>query len=34
MLELSWRGQNPVPLGDSGLVRKFLEDNDEVILAG
>lgn len=26
MLELSWRGQNPVDLGTSGQTRKFLQD--------
>jgi len=26
MLELSWRGQNPVKLGTSGQTRKFLQD--------
>jgi fumarylacetoacetase len=33
MLELSWRGQNPVPLSD-GSTRKFIEDGDTVILRG
>uniref|UniRef100_A0A914WYG7 Fumarylacetoacetase n=1 Tax=Plectus sambesii TaxID=2011161 RepID=A0A914WYG7_9BILA len=32
MLELSWRGQNTVPVGDS--TRKFLLDGDEVVLKG
>jgi len=34
MLELSWRGQNSLKLGESGEVRKFLADNDEVTLTG
>lgn len=33
MLELSWRGQNPVSLSD-GSSRKFIEDGDTVILRG
>ena len=33
MLELSWRGQKPVPLTD-GSTRKFIEDGDTVILRG
>ena len=33
MLELSWRGQNPVELPD-GETRAFLEDGDRVILRG
>lgn len=33
MLELSWRGTKPVRMGD-GSTRKFLQDNDEVILRG
>jgi fumarylacetoacetase len=33
MLELSWRGQNPVEL-PSGETRAFLEDGDRVILRG
>lgn len=33
MLELSWRGQNPVPLSD-GTTRKFIENGDTVILRG
>lgn len=32
MLELSWKGANPVPVGDQQ--RKFLADNDEVNLKG
>ncbi len=31
MLELSWRGQNPVQL-KNGLERKFINDNDTVIM--
>ena len=31
MLELSWRGQNPVPLND-GSERKFIHDHDTVIM--
>lgn len=34
MLELSWRGQNPVKLGENGGTRKFLVDGDEVIIRG
>ena len=30
MLELSWRGAKTVPLGSSGLERKFLQDGDTV----
>jgi fumarylacetoacetase len=33
MLELSWRGQNPVALAD-GTTRKFIENGDTVILRG
>lgn len=33
MLELTWRGQNPLKLND-GTDRKFLEDNDTVIMRG
>jgi fumarylacetoacetase len=33
MLELSWRGQKPVPLSD-GSTRKFIEDSDTVIMRG
>ncbi len=33
MLELTWRGQNPITLSD-GTKRKFIEDNDTVILRG
>ena len=31
MLELSWRGQNPIVLND-GSERKFIQDNDTVIM--
>jgi len=34
LMELSWRGKNPVALGGSGQTRKFLVDNDEVIMTG
>ncbi|UZO80001.1 fumarylacetoacetase [Aquimarina sp. ERC-38] len=33
MLELSWKGKNPVQLSD-GENRKFIEDNDTVIMTG
>ena len=33
MLELSWKGKNPVQLSD-GESRKFIEDNDTVIMTG
>ncbi len=33
MLELTWRGENPISLSD-GSERKFLEDGDAVILRG
>jgi len=33
MLELTWRGQNPVQLKD-GSERKFINDNDTVIMRG
>lgn len=33
MLELTWRGQNPIKLAD-GSERKFIEDNDTVIMKG
>lgn len=33
MLELTWRGQNPIKLSD-GSERKFIEDNDTVIMRG
>ena len=31
MLEITWRGQNPITLSD-GSTRKFIEDNDTVIM--
>ena len=33
MLELTWKGTNPVELND-GSTRKFIEDGDTVILRG
>lgn len=33
MLELAWKGEKPLELND-GSVRKFIEDNDTVILRG
>ena len=33
MLELTWRGQNPLKL-DDGQERKFIEDNDTIIMRG
>lgn len=33
MLELTWRGQNPVRLND-GQERKFIEDNDTITMKG
>ncbi|MGZ5263002.1 MAG: fumarylacetoacetase, partial [Kaistella sp.] len=33
MLELTWRGQNPIKLND-GQERKFIDDNDTVIMRG
>ena len=33
MLELTWRGQNPLQLSD-GSERKFIEDNDTIIMRG
>lgn len=33
MLELTWRGANPIDMGD-GVERKFIEDNDTVIMRG
>jgi hypothetical protein len=32
MLELSWRGQKSVQVGNQ--TRKFIADNDEVVLKG
>ena len=35
MLELSWRGSNPVALENSpGEERKFIKDGDDVIVTG
>ncbi|WP_425658655.1 fumarylacetoacetase [Tenacibaculum ascidiaceicola] len=33
MLELTWRGQNPIKMND-GSERKFINDNDTVIMSG
>lgn len=33
MLELTWRGSNPIKLSN-GEERKFLQDGDVVIMAG
>jgi fumarylacetoacetase len=33
MLELSWKGTKPVELND-GTERKFIQDNDTVIMRG
>jgi len=33
LLERTWRGQNPITLGD-GTERKFLQDGDEVLITG
>ena len=33
MLELTWRGQNPLKL-NNGEERKFINDNDTVIMRG
>jgi len=33
LLELCWRGTKPIDLGN-GIVRRFLQDGDEVILSG
>ncbi len=33
MLELSWRGQNPIPLSD-GSERKFIQDGATVVMRG
>lgn len=32
MLELCWKGTKTVKLAESGLERKFIQDNDEVIM--
>jgi fumarylacetoacetase len=34
MLELSWRGEKPVVMDETGEERKFLHDGDEVTLTG
>ncbi|KAJ1947325.1 hypothetical protein GGF37_000507 [Kickxella alabastrina] len=34
MLELSWSGQKDITLGDSGITRKFIEDNDVIRFSG
>lgn len=34
MLELSWQGSREIPLGDSGAVRKFIQDGDTVSVTG
>lgn len=34
LLELSWSGQTPIKLGESGQTRTFLEDGDTIILTG
>jgi len=34
MLELCWKGSRQVPLGDSGVDRKFLQDGDTVTMTG
>lgn len=33
MLELSWRGTRLIDLGE-GVTRKFLQDDDEVVITG
>lgn len=33
MLELSWKGEKAIELGN-GVKRRFLQDGDEVILTG
>ena len=33
MLELTWRGSNPINMGN-GSERKFINDNDTVIMRG
>lgn len=33
MLELTWKGQNPIRLND-GQERKFIEDNDTIVMRG
>ncbi|MCW5940696.1 MAG: fumarylacetoacetase [Fimbriimonadaceae bacterium] len=34
LLELAWRGERPVSVGDSGETRVFLIDGDEVVMTG
>ena len=34
LLELSWRGQNPITMEETGETRKFLEDGDTVTITG
>ncbi|KAI8322633.1 Fumarylacetoacetase [Martensiomyces pterosporus] len=34
MLELSWSGKKDIPLGDSGLQRRFINDHDVVRITG
>ena len=34
LLELSWRGQNPITMEETGEKRTFLEDGDTVIMSG
>lgn len=34
LLELSWRGQNPITLDETGESRTFLEDGDTLIMTG
>eukprot|EP00116_Pleurobrachia_bachei_P004596 sb/3464858/ len=34
MLELCWKGTREVKLGESGEIRKFLKDGDDVIITG
>ena len=34
MLELCWKGTREVKLGDTGEIRKFLRDGDEVVMEG
>jgi fumarylacetoacetase len=34
LLELTWRGRDPILLDESGERRTFLEDGDELVLTG
>ncbi|EGC29924.1 hypothetical protein DICPUDRAFT_51018 [Dictyostelium purpureum] len=34
MLELSWKGSKTISLGESGETRKFIQDNDTVVMSG